>query len=130
MPSPYGYGRSASMYYQYGGVPRHYEYDWTGMPPEGVRAAETRSLGADYFDIAAAARFHKDLGSYPVAMSMESGRRSILRGGPEQTHLNDEAPPKQLGDFLGLSRNEKRFLVIAALAGGAFYLWKYFRGKK
>lgn len=119
MPSPYG-SRSASTYYQHPGVPRRYVADWTGMPFPGARAAESRALGAegDYLDIIATARFHKELGDYPVSMSMESGRRSILHSGPE----------KSLG---ALSHNEKRLLLIGGAGLALFFAYKHFiKGKR
>lgn len=48
MPSPYGRSRSASTYYQYGGVPQHYVLEWEGLPPGSSRAAESRALGNYY----------------------------------------------------------------------------------
>ena len=117
MPSPYGQSRSAAAYYQYGGVPRHYIFNWEGGPPPGTRAATTRALG-DYFDIVASARYHRDLSGYPVAMSMQSGQSSVLHSGPEQSHLIDAAP------LSGFSTNEK-YLAGAAIAGVVGYLvWK------
>lgn len=101
MPSPYGMKRSADSYYQYAGSPQHYILNWTGMPEPGTRAGETRGLG-----------------DYPVSMSMASGRRSVLHSGTEQTHIYDG-----LGQF-GLSRNEKRFLVIAGAGIAGYLLWK------
>ncbi len=127
MPSPYGQNRSAASYYEYGGVPRHYILNWDGLPPGPTRAAETRGLGCDgegdYIDVVATAHLHKSLGDYPVAMSLESGTRSILHSGPEQTKLYDG-----LGLF-DLSRNEQRLAVVAGLGLAAYFAWKKW-GKK
>lgn len=120
MPSPYG-SRGASSYYQHAGMPTHYVYDWSGMPQGSERGAESRALG-DYLDITA--RFHKDLSGvdYPVSMSMESGTRSVLHSGPEQTHIYDSAP---LG---ALSDNEKKFGIITLAGIAGFFIWKkYFK---
>lgn len=117
MPSPYG-SRSASSYYQHAGAPHHYTLEWEGMPPGPTWAAETRGLGCDGDYIDVTATFHKSLGDYPVAMSMEAGRRSILHSGPEQTHIYDG-----LGVF-GLSRNEGRLLMVVGIGLAGWLAWK------
>jgi len=127
MPSPFGYRRGPSTYYEHAGAPQAYAYDWDGMPMGSQRAAETRALGGDYLDILA--RFHKDLGDYdvdyPVSMSQYGKRRSILHSGPEQTHIHD-AP---LGFFGQMSDNEKRLLYIGGAALLGWFLWKK-KGRK
>jgi len=126
MPSPFGSRRSANTYYQYGGEPRDYDYRWTGLPRASYRSAEARGLGADFFDISA--RFHKELGDYPVAMTSESGASSVLHAGPEQTPLYDA--PHSLGFFGKLSRNESRALVIGGVALAGYLAWKWMGGKR
>lgn len=124
MPSPYGRSRSASTYYEHAGAPDHYIIDWVGLPPIGARAAETRSLG-DYLDIQA--RYHKVLAGYsdhPVAMTMATGRRSVLHSGPEQTQLDDGTRLSDLGLIGSLSRSERRFGAIAAAALAGWLAWK------
>lgn len=129
MPSPYGSKRSANSYYQHAAVAQHYNYNWDGIPPGPTRAAETRGLGClgcdeDYVDITAT--FHKSLGSlgdYPVSMSMEGGRKSVLHSGPEQTRIYDA-----MGIF-GLSDNENRLALIAGLGLAGYIAWKML-GKK
>lgn len=37
-------------YYRFAGDPRYYAYNWQGIPPESVRAAETKQLGE--YDVA------------------------------------------------------------------------------
>ena len=106
-------------------MPRHYILNWEGLPPGPTRAAETRALGCDnYLDVTATAHLRKSLGDYPVAMSMQSGRNSVLHSGPEQTHLIDG-----LGVF-GLSRNEQRLAVVAGLGVAGFLAWRLFKGKR
>ena len=115
MPSPFGQRRGPNTYYEYGGTPHHYIYNWTGMPMPGTRAAETLALG-HYPD-------------YPVAMTLETGRRSVLHSGPEQTHLIDAFPGSGLGAAL-LSRNERRLLIGVGLAGAAYLAWRKWGKKK
>lgn len=128
MPSPYGSKRSASTYYQHAGAQRHYTFNWDGLPPGPTHAGETRGLGddgdSDYLDITAT--YHKSLGdSYPVAMSAEAARRSILHSGPEQTHIHDS-----LGIF-GLSRNENRLLIVAGIGLAGYLAWNHLsKGKR
>jgi hypothetical protein len=147
MPSPYGQSRSAASYYQYGGVPRHYVYNWEGGPPPASRAAETRALGTlgalgalgslgthrlgDSIDIAATAVYHKDLSGYPVAMSMASGQSSLLHSGPEQSHVHKAPPHKapSMGAF-GLSQNETRLAMAAALGVVGYIGWKALKRRK
>lgn len=124
----------ASTYYHFGALPRRYVADWRGVPQPGARAAETLALGADgdYLDITA--RFHKELGDYdidyPVTMSAQHGRRSILHSGPEQTKIYDGPTPAELGFFGQMSRNEKRLMLLAGAGLVGFLAWKHFRGKK
>ena len=105
MPSPFGRRRGPSTYYEYGGTPHHYDYNWKGMPAPGFRAAETRALG-NYVE-------------YPVAMSLQTGQRSVLHSGPEQTHIHD-APLGQAQ----LSRMEKHALWIAGLGIAGYFAWR------
>ena len=134
MPSPFGAGRSANAYYNYGGEPHSYAYDWTGVPPPTARSAESRALAGDYLDISAS--FHKELGddipTYPVSLTAETGGQSILHAGPEQTPLYDAAvPPAALGFFGALSRNEKRALLLGGVALAGWFAWTFFlKGKK
>jgi hypothetical protein len=116
MPSPFGRPRAADIYYQHGGFPRHYVYNWTGTPMPAARAGETSELSGDYIDISA--QYHKELSDYPVAMTMRSGQLSVLHSGPEQLGAAQ------------LSRNEKRLLGAAALAGAAYLAWLKWGKKK
>jgi len=96
------------------------------MPPGGTRAAEARALGGDYLDISA--RFHKDLGAYedyPVAMSMEGARRSVLHSGPEQSRIYDG-----LGFFGAMSSNEKRLAMLGGAAVVGYFAWQHFKKKR
>jgi hypothetical protein len=108
------------IYYQHAGSPASYVYNWNGGAPSGLRAAETRSLGADYIDVSA--RFHKELSDYtdyPVSMSQYSKTRSVLRPGPEQGKMIDG-----LGFFGALSGNERRLLMIGGAALAGWFIWK------
>ncbi len=138
MSSPYGQKRGAAVYYQYGGVPAHYAYNWTGLPPAGVRAAETRGLSGvltgpillgDSLDVSASAHYHRDLGAiptdWPVAMSMQAPRRSIRHSGAEQGKMYDG-----LGIFGSLSNNEKTLMKVAAAGAVAFIAYKVWKKKK
>ena len=85
-------------------------------------------MGEDFIDVKAQAHLHKELGNYtthPVSMSMQSGRRSVLHTGPEQSHLYDALPPG-LGQF-GLSRNEKRLVVGGAIVAALYWAWKKYK---
>lgn len=116
MPSPFGLKRGPSTYYEYPGVGHHYVWNWDGLPPGPTHAAETRGL-SDYFDIKA--HYHKDLGEfYPVSMTLETGRGSVLHSGPEQGKMFSMG---------ALSNNEKTYL---ALAGAAAAVWWFFIRKK
>jgi len=146
MPSPYGKNRNAAQYYQYGGVPQHYVYNWDGVAPIAAhRAAESQALSGgpggdyievaqgpdvltemgqdDFIDVVAAARLRKSLGdaydglgNYPVAMTMQSGAMSVRHSGMEQGKMSDA-----LG---ALSDNEKRFLQLAGVGAVGWLLWK------
>ncbi len=138
MPSPFGNNRNAAQYYQYAGQPRRYVYQWTGLAQPAARPPNTaRSLGAspyevevlegdDYIDVVAQAQLHKTLGDYtewPVAMSMETGLKSVRNSGPEQTTLYDALPT--LGFFGAMSDNEKRAIVLVAVAGAGYLFWRH-----
>lgn len=143
MPSPYGNNRNAAQYYQYAGMPRRYVFQWTGVAQPSPRPPNSaRSLGAspyevevlegdDYIDVVAQAQFHKTLDGmgdasyteYPVAMSMETGLKSVRHSGPEQTTLYDATPT--LGFFGEMSDNEKRALVMVAVAGAGYLFWRH-----
>jgi len=161
MPSPYGNNRNAAQYYQYGGAPRRWVYQWTGLPQQSKGSRTARQLGAspyevevlegdDYIDVVAQAQFHKtldglgdegdtdaedmrrhyemgDYTEYPVAMSMETGLKSVRHSGEEQTTLYDALPT--LGFFGAMSDNEKRALVIVAVAGAGYLFWRSQRKK-
>lgn len=133
MPSPYGYRRGPSTYYEHAATGHHYDYNWKGMPSPGTRGAERRGLGCDnggdYIDVSAVARFHKGLGDTPVSMSQYSKTRSILHSGPEQTHIFDEAPPSSLGFFGQLSENERRLFMLGGAALAGWFIYKRW-GKK
>lgn len=103
MPSPFGSRRGPSTYYEYGGSPHHYDYNWKGMPAPGYRAAETRALG-----------------DWPVAMTMESGRKSLLHSGPEQNALGAAQ----------ISRNEKYLLIAGAVGLAGYLAWKKWGKRK
>jgi hypothetical protein len=107
-----------------------------------------QAAGDDYIDVVARAQFHKTLGdtedqgdtdaasmveaykkadagkypTWPVAMTMESARRSVRHSGPEQTQLDDEV--SSLGFFGAMSDNEKRALVMVAIAGAGYLFWR------
>ncbi len=123
----------ASTYYHHGAAPRHYVADWQGVPQPGSRAAETLALGedGDYIDITA--RFHKELGNYdidyPVSMSAQYGRRSILHSGPEQTKIYDGKTPIELGFYEQMSSNEKRFILLIGIGIAGFLAWKHLQVK-
>lgn len=134
--SPFGEKRSAAIYYEYGGVPHHYVAQWTGMPQPATRGAgETRSLGrylptgADFLDVSAT--FHKELSDYdidyPVSVSMEAARRSILHSGPEQTRIHDQPTPPELGFFGEMSRNEKKLALVGGIALAGWLAWRHLR---
>lgn len=144
MPSPFGPDRNAAQYYQYAATPGHYLYNWDGMPSGTVRPPQSgrglsggwtevsegadllQDLGEDFLDIQAEVKLHRALGmtDYPVAMSMESGLRSVRHSGPEQTHLYDSKP---LGFFGALSNNEKTLAFLALGAAAVFVSLKYLK---
>lgn len=127
-PGPYG-RQNASMYYQHGAVPRHYAYDWLGLPMPSQRAAETKALGAATIDADCRVRYRSegldgccdscDAGgpcgtgdTWPVRQSAFTGLRSVRNSGPEQTTL------------AGLSRMEGKAVTLGALALAGFMIWK------
>ena len=141
MPSPFGRNRNAAQYYQHGGIPMHYQYNWDGMPQGSIGPQKSnralgwtevsegadllQDMGDDFIDVQA--HFRKSLGStdYPVAMSMQTAMRSVRHSGPEQTHLFDSWRP--MGFFGTLSNNE-RILAFGVLGAAAVYVaLKYMR---
>ncbi len=139
------YGRNASMYYHHAGTPRSYEYNWHGVPMPGNRASTTRALGDEleinadiqaryvatagpddgFIETEQGAMTLTELGdyqSYPTAQSAQSGARSILHSGIEQTHLYDA--PRAVGAFGALSDNEKRLGLIALVGIAGYFAWK------
>jgi hypothetical protein len=128
MPSPFGYKRGANTYYEHPGTGRYYVYNWDGVSVQGSRAAETRGLGCscDFVDVTA--RLHKSLSGYeeyPVAMSTQVPKGSVLRPGPEQTPLYDG-----MGFFGRSSDSEKRLLLLGGVAlAGYLALRKYGKGR-
>lgn len=101
------------MYYGHAAYPRAYAWNWRGVPQGSQRGAVSRGLG------------HYD--TFPVSMSEESGRRSVLHAGPEQTHIHDA--PNGLGK---LSDNERRYMTMALVGGAVYFGYKMFvkKGKK
>lgn len=92
---------------------RHYSMD-------GYDAEEDARMAKLARDYATA-----DAGKYPtwpVAMTMETARRSVRHSGPEQTQLYDGRP--SLGFFGAMSDNEKRALMLVAVAGAGYLFWK------
>jgi len=101
------------MYYQHAGSPSHYVWNWDGLPPGPTHSAEQRELSGDYIDVTAT--FHKSLGDYPVAMSLMSGKKSILHSGPEQTHIYDG---------LGAFDKGQKLALLAGVGIVGYLLWK------
>jgi hypothetical protein len=116
MPSPFGPNRSSDAYYQFGGLAKHYDYNWQGMPfPQAPRAKASLGSRPDdiYTDLGDAGDGLGDYGpGHPVSMSMESGRRSLLSTMPDQMKMA-YGVPVPMGAF-GLSRNEQRLAIAAA----------------
>lgn len=104
------YGKNASMYYGHAAYPRAYAWNWRGMPMPGQRGAVSRGLG--------------EYPTFPVSMSAESGRRSVLHSGPEQTHIYDAPYGSHLAGipvYDNLSNNEKLAVkVVGAAVVGYF----------
>lgn len=118
----------SSLHYRYGGEGQSYAWNWRGLPMYPTRAAESRELAGsddpelgDYINVTAT--YQKTLGDYPVAMSLQSGRQSVLHSGPEQTHIHDG-----LGIFEGYSI-AKKVALVAGVGGAAYLAWKLL-GKK
>lgn len=63
---------------------------------------------------------------YPVAMSTETARRSVLSTFPDEMKMA-YGQPRSLGFFGNLSDNEKRALQIGALAGAAYLAYRVFK---
>lgn len=96
------YQRGADFYYSHAAFPRAYDYNWKGIAPmaSGSRASLN---GWEQ--------------GYPVAMSIDERRRSVLHSGPEQTRL-------ALSGLFDFSQSEGQALKVAAIAGVAFLLYK------
>ena len=106
MACGYGYKRGADFYYQHGGFPHSYAYDWKGLAP---MASGSRAALGDHSDL--------DVG-VPVSMSMQANQRSVLTSGPEQTRL-----AYGLGGLFDLSESEKDFVKLAAVAALGYLAW-------
>ncbi len=101
MACGYGYSRGADFYYSHAGFPHSYSYNWKGLA-----------------DMASGSR--ASLGEWPVSMTMETGRKSVLHSGPEQTRLNDG-----LSGGFSLSESEKSLAKVGAFAAAAYLLWRH-----
>ena len=111
MPSPYGKHRGADSYYQYGGEPQRYVYNWTGMPFPSPTKFGPASLGCVGC---------KD--TWPVAQTMEyPDQTSVMHSGPEQWGIHDGLHGVQM------SRNEKLWLGLGVASIAAYFAWKKFK---
>jgi hypothetical protein len=62
----------------------------------------------------------RGLGDYSVAMTMASGRHSLLNSGIEQSQIYDSVR----GGLGAMSRSEKKYLTLAVLGVAGFFIWK------
>lgn len=66
---------------------------------------------------------------YPVAMTMESARRSLLSTFPDEMKMA-YGQRESLGFFGEMSDNEKRALQLGAMAGVAYLAFRWWKGRK
>ena len=108
-------------YYNFGGSPRHYAYDWQGLAMPSVRAAETRALGSGY-------DYEESTAPYDLHFPALADWPPIRPSGPEPgAHDMVGWGRTDLGFFGKLSDNERRLVLLAV--AGAGLLW-YLRSRR